>query len=204
MARIYTRAGDRGTTGLLYGGRVAKDAVVIEANGAIDEAQAALGVARAEAAADPGLGAGSDLARLIVAIERDLWVAMAEVATEPSNRSKLVARASVVTQDMVDALESRIDACLAAFPLPREFVVPGEGRVPASLDLSRTVVRRAERRVVTLQDAGGLHAESLVLAYLNRLSDLLWALARAEEHRSKQGGGSSGPLLARTEESSSE
>ncbi len=170
VVRIYTRKGDDGTTGLLYGGRVRKDDAVIEANGAVDEAQAALGVARAEAQA------GSELDVLLVGLERDLWVLMAEVATAAPNRHKLVPGTSLVTKDMVTALESTLDALSARFEMPKEFVVPGSNRVSAALDVARTVVRRAERLLV----AG--HVEgSEVGPYLNRLSDLVWTMARWQE-----------------------
>ena len=108
-------------------------------NGAVDEAQAVIGLARAEAAA--GLGARQPPARL----ERDLWVLMAEVATAPANRRKLIAGTSLVTPEMVTALEARIDELNERFEMPTEFVVPGQNRVAALLDVARTVVRRAER-----------------------------------------------------------
>ena len=177
VPRIYTLKGDDGTTGLLYGGRVRKDAPPVEANGAIDEAQAALGMARAETPA------GSEVEELLEALERDLWVLMAEVATAPENRSKLVAGKSAVTSAMVSALEERIDDLLARFEMPSDFVIPGQNRVSAALDLARAVVRRAERLVV----ATGVAAEAVeggssnVGPYLNRLSDLLWAMARWQE-----------------------
>jgi len=168
--RIYTRKGDDGTTGLLFGGRVPKSAPPIEINGAVDEAQAALGLARAEAKA------GSDLDSLLVALERDLYVLMAEVATAPKNRHKLVAGTTLVTSDMVSALESRIDELSARTAMPTEFVVPGANRRAAALDVARTVVRRAERLAVSNPIEG-----SLVMTYLNRLSDLVWTMARFEE-----------------------
>jgi cob(I)alamin adenosyltransferase len=179
MVRIYTKTGDDGTTGLLYGGRVSKDSAVMQINGAVDEAQAAMGLARAEAEA------GSELDALLVDLERDLYVLMAEVATDPSRRAKLSAGTSLVTGAMVDDLERRIDGLVTRFEMPAEFVVPGANRASAGLDLARTVVRRAERLAVSW-DVEGSH----VRTYLNRLSDLLWAMARwaeGEEH-----------LLART------
>jgi len=169
--RIYTKRGDDGTTGLLFGGRVPKNAKRIEVNGAVDEAQAALGVARAE------LARGSELADLLVAIERDLWVLMAEVATAPANRRKLVAGTSLVTPEMVAALEGRIDELNERFEMPTEFVVPGQNRVAALLDVARTVVRRGERLVVTAM----ADLDTQVGPYLNRLSDLLWTMARWQE-----------------------
>ena len=171
MTKIYTRKGDDGTTGLLYGGRVQKAAPAIETNGAVDEAQAALGVARAEA--EPG----SELDDLLVALERDLWVLMAEVATSPQNRRKLTPGASAVTAEMVGALETHIDTLSERFDMPTEFVVPGANRISALLDVARTVVRRAERLVSASPPAEDSH----VGPYLNRLSDLLWTMARWQE-----------------------
>jgi len=168
--RIYTKKGDDGTTGLLYGGRVRKDSWRIELNGAVDEAQAAIGVARAETAA------GSEANERLIALARDLYVLMAEVATAPENRHKLVAGSTLVTGDMVARLETGIDDLLERFEMPSDFTIPGENRAAAALDLARTIVRRAERLAVAEPVEG-----SLVLAYLNRLSDLLWAMARWQE-----------------------
>jgi len=171
VVKIYTRAGDDGTTGLFYGGRVAKDSPAVEVNGAVDEAQAMLGLARAEA--EPG----SELDDIILGLERDLWVLMAEVATAPENRRKLKPGASSVTPEMVRLLEDRIDALGERFEMPKEFVVPGQNRVSAALDVARTVVRRAERALVAATSPTG----SQVGPYLNRLSDLLWTMARWQE-----------------------
>ncbi len=168
--RIYTKSGDDGTTGLLYGGRVGKDSLQIDLNGVIDEAQAAIGVARAETASD------SEVNQRLTALARDLYVLMAEVATAPDNRSKLTAGSSLVTPDMVAALEAAIDDLLARFDMPSDFTVPGENRLSAALDLARTIVRRAERLAVAQPVEG-----SYDLEYLNRLSDLLWAMARWQE-----------------------
>jgi cob(I)alamin adenosyltransferase len=172
VVKIYTRKGDDGTTGLLYGGaRVSKNSPVIEANGVVDEAQAAIGVARAET--QPG----GELDGLLVGIEHDLWVLMAEVATAPANRRKLKAGTSLVTAEMVAALETQIDELNTRFEMPTEFVVPGQNRVAALLDVARTVVRRGERLVVTVM----ADQDSQVGPYLNRLSDLLWTMARWQE-----------------------
>jgi cob(I)alamin adenosyltransferase len=168
--KIYTRKGDDGTTGLLFGGRVRKDDPAPEAYGAVDEAQAALGVARAET------GEGSELDRLLVRLERDLWVAMAELATAPENRGKLDPGVSSVTVQMVEGLEPVIDDLTSRFEAPTEFVVPGQNRLSALLDVARTSVRNAERRAL-VATADGSH----VVPYLNRLSDLLWTMARWQE-----------------------
>jgi cob(I)alamin adenosyltransferase len=168
--RIYTRKGDDGSTGLLFGGRVRKDAEAPEAYGAVDEAQAAIGVARAET------GDGSELDRMLVGLERDLWVVMGELATAAENREKLDAGVSLVTADMVGALEPMIDDLTSRFDAPTEFVVPGQNRLSALLDVARTAVRKAERRAIPAAAAG-----SHVVPYLNRLSDLLWTMARWQE-----------------------
>ncbi len=169
--RIYTGRGDDGTTGLLYGGRVAKDHPVIVANGAVDEAQAALGAVRAE------VEQGSELDVLLVRLERELYVLMAELATAPANRHKLTAGQSLVGADMVAALEPVIDELTERFPPLKDFVIPGHDRVSAGLDVARTVVRRAERLAVAAAPEG-----SQIGPYLNRLSDLVWTMARWQEH----------------------
>lgn len=168
--RVYTRAGDDGTTGMFLGGRVSKADALMEACGDIDEAVSALGVARASCP-------DAALASEILERQRELFVVAADLATNPRHRDRLEAGISLVTQEMVDALERAIDGRLAAQPLRPVFVVPGTGRTSAALDHARTVVRRAERRVVALQDAGqGVSPE--LLRYLNRLSDLVFVLAR--------------------------
>ncbi len=171
---IYTRTGDDGTTGLLYGGRVRKDDPAPSAYGDIDETQASIGVARAAS------GRGGELDEVLISIEADLWVAMAELATAPENRHKLVAGKSLVTTEMVDRLEPLIDEFQARYEAPREFVVPGQEPVSAFLDLARTVARRAERSAVGVTAAPGYEGTEAV-RYLNRLSDLLFVLARWHE-----------------------
>jgi cob(I)alamin adenosyltransferase len=168
--KIYTRKGDDGTTGLLYGGRVAKDSPVIEANGAVDEAQATLGMVRAE------VERGSELDDLLVHLERDLYVLMAELATAAANRHKLTPGSSSVTAEMVAHLEELIDELTGRFPPLKDFVIPGHDRVAAGLDVARTAVRRAERLALRAAADG-----SVVPAYLNRLSDLVWTMARWQE-----------------------
>jgi cob(I)alamin adenosyltransferase len=166
--KIYTRKGDDGTTGLFHGGRVAKDSAAPTAYGSVDETQAFLGLARAEC--------DGELADVLLHLERDLWVVMAELATDVANRDKLQEGSSLVTESMVTHLEETIDAFSARFDPPTEFVVPGQERVAALLDVARTVARRAERDSLPAVAPG-----SAVVAYLNRLSDLLWTLARWRE-----------------------
>jgi cob(I)alamin adenosyltransferase len=172
--KIYTRKGDDGTTGLLFGGRVRKDDDLPRAYGAVDEAQAAIGVARAESRASGG--AGGELDRMLIDVCRDLYVCMAELATLPENRPKLEAGKSLVTAEMVAALEPLIDDVMGRFDLSPDFVIPGATRTSAALDLARTLVRRAERETIGVAVAG-----SHVVPYLNRLSDLVWALARWQD-----------------------
>jgi cob(I)alamin adenosyltransferase len=173
MTRIYTRGGDDGTTGLLYGGRVDKSDARTESYGAVDEAVAALGMARA-------VIADSALADLVLRLQRELFVVGSELATEPRNAHKLEPRLTKVTPDMVDALEALIDEHTAKIHMPQEFVVPGEEQGSSFLDFARAVIRRAERRSVALQRAGGL-SDGEVVRYLNRLADLIFVLARYEE-----------------------
>ena len=172
--RIYTRKGDDGTTGLYFGGRVPKQSPLVDAYGTVDEAQAFLGLARAEATK------GSETDELLVGLERDLWVLMADLATAKENREKLEPGATAVTPSMVAALEARIDEINAQFDMPKEFVVPGQNRLAALLDVARTVVRRAERRALAVSSEA-----SQVVPYLNRLSDLLWTMARWQEGGSR-------------------
>ena len=131
--RIYTRTGDDGTTGLLYGGRISKADPAAEAYGTTDEAVAALGLARA-------MAAGPALRDELLALQRELFVVGADLATNPEARGKLRPGVSLVTSAMVAALEERIDAIVAEHPLPRAFVVPGANPVSAALDLARAVV----------------------------------------------------------------
>jgi cob(I)alamin adenosyltransferase len=165
--KVYTRRGDDGTTGLLYGGRVAKDSPAPTAYGSVDEAQAFIGSARAQAER------GGELDTLLVAVEHDLWVLMAELALNPERRDRGKPGQSLVTAEMVTALEQRIDDVMGRFEAPTDFVVPGANPLCAALDVARTVVRRAERQVLSTAAEG-----SYVVPYLNRCSDLLWALAR--------------------------
>lgn len=169
--RIYTKAGDDGTTGLFLGGRVSKGDEVMGVCGDIDEAVAVLGVARASAQDE-------ELAEEILRRQRELFVVAADLATNPAHRDRLVPGISLVTPSLVEDLERTIDAAVAARPLRPVFVVPGSGATSAALDHARTVVRRAERGAVRLSASGAV-ANPTVLTYLNRLSDLVFVLARA-------------------------
>jgi cob(I)alamin adenosyltransferase len=178
--RIYTRKGDGGTTGLLFGGdRISKADPRAEAYGTLDEAVSALGLARAS------IGAVTDrtearLAELVVRLQRELFVVGAELATHTDRRERLTDGVSRVTPAMVTALESEIDELELLVEQPKEFVLPGESMTGAWLDLARTIVRRAERRCVSIAEADGL-PDSQAVPYLNRLADLLFVMARGAD-----------------------
>ena len=169
--KIYTRKGDDGTTGLWYGGRVPKHDGRPEAYGSVDEAASALGLARAAADRD------GELYRDILRVQNELFIAGAELATAPEAAGRLEAGVSKLTPDMVDRLETDIDRYMERVDLPPKFVIPGGTELSARLDVARTAVRRAERRVSALHHAGELE-DDLVVRYLNRLSDALFAMAR--------------------------
>lgn len=181
---VATGKGDDGTTGLLFGGRVAKDDPRTEAYGTVDEAVAALGVARAElgnlrdSRTLPDALAG--LADLILRFQRELFVVGAELAANPDAPEKLRDGVTRVDEPMLAGVEAVLATAEAGITMPREFIVPGESRLSAALEVARTILRRAERRAITLQRAGDLPGPWLV-PYLNRLADLLWVLARAAE-----------------------
>jgi cob(I)alamin adenosyltransferase len=182
---VATRRGDDGTTGLLFGGeRVFKDEPRTEAYGDVDEAVAALGLARAELGLKAQYGTLprtlDGLPELILRLQRELFVVGAELATAPGAVDRQIAGETRVTAAMVDGLDALLAETEAAIEMPREFVVPGETRLSAALELSRTIVRRAERRAVAIRRAEPLPGDQLV-PYLNRLADLLWILARAAE-----------------------
>jgi cob(I)alamin adenosyltransferase len=182
---VATRRGDDGTTGLLFGGeRVFKDEPRTEAYGAIDEAIAALGLARAEAGLKTQYGTLprtiAALPDLILRLQRELFVVGAELATAPEATHRQKPGETKVTAAMVEGLDAVLAETEAAVEMPREFVVPGETRLSSALELARTIVRRAERRAVSIRRTEPVADDQLV-PYLNRLADLLWILARAAE-----------------------
>ncbi len=170
--KVYTKTGDDGTTGLLYGGRVDKHDVRTTAYGTVDETCSALGIARAELA-----GALHDA---VLEVQRELFVVGAQLATRADHWERLEVGVSRVDAAMVDVLDARIDACVARHPLPQEFVVPGGNRAAAALDLARTVCRRAERHTVAM-DRAELLPDDTPVRYLNRCADYLYVLAREVE-----------------------
>ena len=181
---VATGKGDDGTTGLLFGGRVPKDDHRTEAYGTIDESVAALGLARAEltvmAEQDRLPEPLAFLPPLILHYQRELFIAGAELAANPDALEKLRDGVTRVNEAMLLAVEDELARAEARIEMPREFVVPGETRLSAALELARTIVRRAERRAMTMKREGILPGE-WVVPYLNRLADLLWVLARAAE-----------------------
>ena len=170
---IYTKTGDDGTTGGLFGGRLGKDDALVEACGDTDEAVAVLGGAR-QALGEEGDAA---LAELVLRLQRELFVVGADLMTNPRARDRGTPGQSQVSPGMIDALERTIDDLVAERPLQPVFIVPGATRASVALDVARTVVRRAERHTIAAARAGA-DVSDQVLVYLNRLSDLLFVLAR--------------------------
>ncbi len=171
VVKIYTRKGDDGSTGLCYGGRVAKSDGRPEAYGSLDEAVSALGLSRVSAKADPVLHGD------LLDLQNGLFVAGAELATAPEAAGRLEPGISRVTLEMVTELEDTIDRYMEQVELRPKFVIPGGTELSARLDVARAAIRRAERRVVDLKLAGEL-ADETVLRYVNRASDAIWAMAR--------------------------
>lgn len=171
--KIYTKKGDQGETSLLYGVRVPKDDPRCEAYGTVDEAVSALGVAYTAARKER-------TREVLRQVERELFIVGSELATPPEHYAKSQQRGWVVTETMVTALERIIDELEPQVEMPTAFIAPGTAAASAALDLARAVLRRAERRIVTLQRGGGTNNPALV-KYINRLNDLVYMLARFEE-----------------------
>ncbi|MEP7158148.1 MAG: cob(I)yrinic acid a,c-diamide adenosyltransferase [Chloroflexota bacterium] len=173
---VATGRGDDGTTGLLYGGRINKDDPRTEAYGTVDEAVAALGVARVELR----LAELSDLAESVLRWQRELFVVGADLATNPDARERLEDGVTRVDEGMLSGVETELERWETHLQMPREFIVPGETRASAALEVARGVLRRAERRVIALDRALEL-GSGWVVPYINRLADLIWVLARVAE-----------------------
>ena len=167
--KIYTRTGDSGETGLFGGGRVAKDALRVEAYGAVDELNAALGTARAT-------GLNTALDTVAGRVQRELFDLGADLATPPDStaRAETIVR---VASERVSRLEQDVDAFEEGLPPLDAFILPGGSPSGAALHLARTICRRAERRTVALARAEPISDQ--IVPYLNRLSDLLFVMARA-------------------------
>jgi len=171
--KIYTKKGDDGSTGLLYGGRVPKDDIRTDVYGTIDEAVSALGIARAGGLVDR-------VEEIVVRLQREMFVCGAHLATAEDNQSKLQPGVSRVMPEMTAQAEREIDELTTEHPLPQEFILPGGTPGSAGLDLARSTIRRAERRAVTMETQG-LLPDPEILRWLNRVSDLLFVLARYHE-----------------------
>jgi cob(I)alamin adenosyltransferase len=174
MPPLYTRTGDDGTTSLLGEGRLPKYHPRVETLGALDEASAALGLARS-------LTVLEGTKSILLNVQRDLYALMTEVAAEPKNASRF----RIINPARLEWLESQTDAVAARVPLPNDFILPGDTPGGAALSLARTVVRRAERHLAELVDQGKL-ANPALLPYLNRLSSLCFVLELEENRQSGQ------------------
>ena len=176
QSAVATGKGDDGRTGLLYGGRIAKDDPRTEAYGTVDEAVAALGLARAELN-ETGL---DELAESVLRWQRELFVVGADLATNPEARDRLEDGTTRVSEAMLEGVEVELALWESAIEMPREFIVPGETPASAALELARVILRRAERRAISAERATP-SGSAWIVPYLNRLADLLWVLARAAE-----------------------
>jgi len=178
---IITKTGDQGMTGLMYNRRVSKSHPRVEAYGAVDELNAALGLARATATQ-------SFVRETLIAIQKDLIVLMGELATLTEDLQRYRKDGySIVTADLAAKVEKAAKTIEAQQPAFHDWAIPGSGLESAALDLARTICRRAERHVCALQESGQLQNPEIIV-YLNRLSDFLWLLARSDEPASDASG----------------
>jgi cob(I)alamin adenosyltransferase len=173
ITRVYTRTGDKGTTALVGGARVAKDSLRVECYGEIDELNAVIGLARSANAAAPASPAGSKLEDILKRLQNELFDLGSELATPPDAEYEGMFK---VSADDVKALEKLMDECQKDLEPLRSFILPGGGMVSAFLHLARTVCRRAERQLMRLAREETIGAQ--VVPYVNRLSDLLFVLSR--------------------------
>ena len=178
MVKIYTKRGDQGETGLLYGGRVSKTDPRCEAYGTIDEAVSALGLARS-------LSTNSRVKKSIRQLQRELFTVGAELATAADEYETLKKHFAIVTPEMVEWMENLLDDMEEEVKLPRAFIIPGASAASSAIDVARSTLRRAERRTVGLKELG-LLVNDEVLRYLNRAADLLFMLARYEDRNIPQ------------------
>ena len=161
LSKIYTRTGDDGTTGLGDGSRVPKDAARVEAYGTVDEANSAIGIVLATESVP------EDIRRCLIDVQHDLFELGGELCI-PGH--------TAVRQEFIDRLETDLDGFNEDLPILKEFILPGGGPAAAACHLARTIARRAERRVSTLANEESVRPEAI--KYLNRLSDLLFVIAR--------------------------
>lgn len=175
MAPFYTGKGDAGDTGFLGSGRISKTSDRIEAIGSVDEATAALGMARALTKSD-------EIRQVILDVQKKLYYLMSELAADPQTAHQF----DKINKQEVDWLEDQISFFENKVDIPREFILPGESPVSGALSLARAIVRRAERRVISLYESNGFEKEVLI-AFLNRLSSLIFILEVYESSLSGHG-----------------
>ena len=171
MNKFYTQKGDDGYTGRLGKGRIPKNHQLIEAIGTIDEASAALGMARAQSQVQ-------ETVDLLLEVQRDLYHLMAELSASKENASKF----RVIDDERITWLEGKVDSISNSIESPKEFIVPGDSLTGATMALARNIIRRAERRVAELHLAGEIENKN-VIRYLNRLSSLCFVLELQENQR---------------------
>ena len=171
--KIYTKSGDEGETGLLFGGRVSKAHVRTEAYGSTDHAVSAIGLARA-------LSTDDRVKDILLQVQREMFMIGAELATDTANRHHLLEHFQIINDHHVARLEALIDEINEAVELPPNFIIPGASAGSSAIDVARTQTRTAERRVIELRNEGML-PNTQIMIYLNRLSDLLFMLARYED-----------------------
>jgi cob(I)alamin adenosyltransferase len=175
VSPFYTGKGDSGDTGYLGEGRISKASLRIEAVGTVDEANAALGLVRA-------LSQNEKTRFVVLTLQKQLYWLMSELAASPENAALF----DKIGSEQIAWLEKQIDEFENNVDLPKEFIIPGESQASAVLNLARTIIRRAERRVVALLEAGGIAKETLV-TYLNRTSSLLFLLEIYDSSSSEGG-----------------
>lgn len=171
--RVYTRSGDDGETGLLFGGRVPKTDLRCEAYGSTDQAVSAMGLARA-------LSKDNYVQKILLQVQKEMFIVGAELSTTVENYELFTNNFNAITSEMVKRIESLIDELDDEIDLPSSFIVPGASPASAALDMARSLLRTSERRVVEMQQQEIL-VNSEVLRYINRLSDLLFMLGRYED-----------------------
>ncbi len=171
--RTFNKKGDLGETSLLYGGRVPKSSPRPQAYGAVDEAMSALGLARA-------LATKPRVKEIVLQLQKELSTLCAELATDGDHYDQLKAHNWIITEDMVNRLETWIDDLEAKTEMPKEFILPGGTAASGALDLARSIIRRGERQTVVLWRRKMIHNQH-ILSYLNRAADLVFTMARYEE-----------------------
>ena len=171
--KIYTKSGDTGETGLFFGGRVPKNDPRCEAYGQTDHAVCAMGLARS-------LCSDQKVKDILLEIQNHMFTIGAELAVSEENYGNLKKSYNTVSMDMVSKLETFIDELSSEVNIPAKFIVPGATQGSAALDLARASIRTAERRIISLDESGILNNKTII-SYINRLSDLLFMLARYED-----------------------